>query len=67
MRERMRAGVALIAVGVVIALLSALFDVLFRDASAGGFGWKQIAGLVVGAAAAVVGAVLVARSREARL
>ena len=62
--SRRRWGIALIAVGVVVALVSALADALFREATVGGFGWKQIAGVVVGIAPLAAGVALVARDRR---
>ena len=63
---RRRSGVALIAVGIAVALVSALADVLFGDATEGGFGWKQVTGVVVGVAAVILGAVVTARDRRAK-
>jgi hypothetical protein len=61
---RRRGGIALIALGVVLAIVSALANVLFGEAAAGGFGWKQITGVVVGVAALVAGVALMARDRR---
>jgi hypothetical protein len=62
--SRTRWGIALIVAGVVLALVSVSADALFRDAAAGGFGWKQIAGVIVGVAAASAGVTIMARDRR---
>ena len=54
----------MIALGVVLAIVSALADVLFGEATVGGFGWKQITGVVVAVAALVAGVALMARDRR---
>jgi len=51
------------AVGVVLLVLSALADPIGLGGG-GGFGWKQSTGLIVGAAVAVVGLVLMLRRGE---
>ena len=61
-RGRWRVGLLLVALGLGLTLVSALANAL--DIGAGGFGWKQIVGVIVGAAAAVVGAALVLASRR---
>ena len=43
-------GLALIAIGVVLALLSGLSDVIGVGGDQADFGWAQIAGLAVGTA-----------------
>jgi len=50
-------GIALLAVGVVVLIVSLAADVV-GIGEAGAFGYKQIIGAVVGVAAAVVGFVL---------
>jgi uncharacterized membrane protein len=50
-----------VVLGLALAVISALADTL--DFSVGGFGWKQIVGVIVGAALALVGAWLVLSSR----
>lgn len=54
-------------VGVVVALVSGLADVIgisFEDASDEEFGWIQIAGLAVGVVIAVVGVALALSVRD---
>lgn len=50
----------LIGVGAIVALASALADPL-GIGQEGGFGWKQILGVVVGAAGVGAGSFLIAR------
>ena len=64
--RRRRLGVALIVFGAAVALVSLVADLAFREATAGGFGWKQVTAVAVGAAAVVFGAVLTARARRRR-
>ena len=52
--KRRVAGLLLIVLGIALALVSALANTL--DIGTGGFGWKQIVGVVVGAALALTGA-----------
>jgi hypothetical protein len=56
--KRQVAGLLLVVLGIVLALVSGLASTL--GIGAGGFGWKQIVGVVVGAALALMGAGLVA-------
>ena len=58
--ERRAIGIALAALGLVLIILSAFAD-SFRFGT-GGFGWKQITGLVVGAVALAAGGALAARA-----
>ena len=59
MQNRRRLGVALLLLGGVILIVSAGADVMGLGKAATAFGLKQIAGSVVGAAVAVVGAFLI--------
>jgi hypothetical protein len=52
--KRQLAGVVLVVLGIALALVSGLANTL--GIGAGGFGWKQIVGVVVGAALALTGA-----------
>jgi peptidoglycan/LPS O-acetylase OafA/YrhL len=61
--DRKRLGWALVALGAVLAALSALADALGYGDD-GGFGWKQTTGVVVGAAVIVVGVALVYARRR---
>lgn len=62
--ERKRVGAALLVLGAALLVLSALADPI-GIGEGGGIGWKQITGMVVGAAAIVIGAlVLRAKSGE---
>jgi hypothetical protein len=54
--ERHRYGAILLALGAVVLVISALADPI-GIGEGGGLGWKQIVGIVVGAAAIVIGAV----------
>jgi hypothetical protein len=60
--ERSRYGAILLALGALLLVLSALADPI-GIGEGGGIGWKQILGMVVGAAAIVIGA-LVMRARR---
>ncbi len=53
-------GLLVAAAGIALALISALANQL--DIGKHGFGWKQIAGVIVGAGVALAGARLVART-----
>jgi hypothetical protein len=55
--ERSRFGAILLALGALLLVLSALADPI-GIGEGGGIGWKQILGMVVGAAAIVIGALL---------
>ena len=59
--ERKRFGAVLLALGAVLLVLSAFADPI-GIGEGGGIGWKQIVGIVVGAAAIVV-AVIWMRAR----
>jgi hypothetical protein len=59
--KRQVAGLLLVVLGIALALVSGLASTL--DIGMGGFGWKQIVGVVVGAALALMGAGLVASGR----
>ena len=63
--DRKRLGWALVALGVVFACVSALADPL-GIGEGGGVGWKQITGVVVGAAVLLVGLALAYTGRGAR-
>ena len=54
--ERRRFGAILLALGAALLALSALADPI-GIGEGGGIGWKQIVGMVVGAAAIVIGAI----------
>ena len=58
-----RIGVVIVAVGVVIALVSALADPIGIGAEDSGFGWKQVVGAIVGALVAIAGIAINMRSR----
>ena len=58
--HRRTAGLVLIGAGIVLGLLSALANPLGIGAE--GFGWKQIVGVIVGAAALLVGALVARRN-----
>jgi predicted MFS family arabinose efflux permease len=63
-------GVALAVLGLALAVVSGLADLIGVGANEDEFGWKQIVGLIVGFAAIDVGAVLAwlgIRQRRARL
>lgn len=62
--DRKLFALALIAVGVAIVLVSALTDVIGIGGEGSAFGWKQVAGVVVGVALVVAGVVLRLRSPE---
>ena len=53
-------GFALLAVGVVVALVSGLAEV--AGVGGGTFGWKQVVGVVVGVVIALAGLYVVSRS-----
>jgi hypothetical protein len=55
MMDRRLLGWALVAVGAVLVLVSALADPLEIGAEGSDVGWKQIVGVIVGAAVAAVG------------
>jgi hypothetical protein len=57
---RQAAGLLLVVLGIALALVSALANTL--DIGMGGFGWKQIVGVVLGAALAFFGVGLVLAS-----
>lgn len=57
---RRQIGIAALAVGIVVALVSVLADPLGYGVSTG-FGWKQVVGLIVGLALIVWGAIEVRR------
>jgi hypothetical protein len=52
--KRQVAGLLLVVLGIALALVSGLASTL--GIGVGGFGWKQIVGVVVGAALALTGA-----------
>jgi predicted MFS family arabinose efflux permease len=56
--DRKRLGWAIVAIGAVLAAVSALADPLGLG-EGGGVGWKQITGIVVGAAVVLGGVALV--------
>ena len=60
--DRKRLGWAIAALGAVLVAVSALADPLGLG-EGGGVGWKQITGIVVGAAVVLVGVVLVYAQR----
>ncbi|HSI97057.1 MAG TPA: hypothetical protein VK926_01740 [Gaiellaceae bacterium] len=62
--DRKRMGYVLAAIGALLVVVSAAADPL-GIGEGGGFGWKQVVGVVVGAALVAVGAwLLYARSAE---
>ncbi len=66
--DRRVLGLVLAAVGLVVAIVSGLADVIgisFEDAADGAFGWIQIVGLVVGVALVVAGLVVALMTRDA--
>jgi hypothetical protein len=58
MVNRTLVGLVVAVLGVALAVISALADQI-GDIGMGGFGWKQITGVIVGAGVALVGAGLV--------
>jgi hypothetical protein len=65
MEGRKLLAVALVVVGVLLALVSGLGDTIGIGAEEGTFGWKQVAGLVVGVALVAAGVgTLIATRRE---
>ena len=54
--DKKKLGVLVAAAGVALAVISALADPIGLGAAEKGFGWKQIAGVVVGVAIAAFGA-----------
>ena len=63
--SRTRVGGLLVAVGTVVLVLSAVADWIGVGGDDNGFGWKQTAGVIVGALVIVAGALLVFRRRGA--
>ncbi len=61
MERKKTIGIALIAGGIILLILSLLADVLGVGGNLAVFGWKQILGAVVGVVVAVAGAVLLRR------
>jgi hypothetical protein len=61
---RKAGGLLLIVLGIALGLVSALANTL--DIGMGGFGWKQIVGVVLGVALALFGAGLVLARRAPR-
>jgi len=61
--HRRIAGIVLIGAGLVLGLLSALANPL--GIGVYGFGWKQIVGVIVGAAALLAGAWVAGRNSRA--
>jgi hypothetical protein len=57
MKNKKLTGILMIVIGVILLALSLLADVIGLG-GASGFGWKQILGSVVGAAAVVAGLIL---------
>ena len=57
---RQAGGLLLVVLGIALGLVSALANTL--DIGMGGFGWKQIVGVVVGVAVAIFGVGLVLAS-----
>jgi hypothetical protein len=60
MANRTLVGLLVAALGVALAVISALADRM--EIGTGGFGWKQITGIIVGAALAILGAAVAAPS-----
>jgi len=52
------AGIVLLIIGILVLLVSASADILGLGASPGEFGYRQMAGVVVGGIGTVVGLVL---------
>ena len=63
--NRTRVGGLLVGVGTVVLVLSAVADWIGLGAEGDAFGWKQAAGVIVGALVIVAGAFLVFRRRGA--
>ena len=57
MKNKKIIGILMIVIGIALLIISLLADT-FGLGGAAGFGWKQILGSVVGAAAVVAGLVL---------
>ena len=55
--DRKRVGGIVVAVGVVLLVISALAEPIGLG-DGGGFGWKQVTGVIIGAAVAVFGLAL---------
>jgi|RhiMethySRZTD1v2_1073278.scaffolds.fasta_scaffold4141883_1 uncharacterized membrane protein len=56
--DRRLAGGIVVAVGAVLLLVSALAEPIGLGDETGGFGWKQITGVIIGAVIMVVGLAL---------
>ena len=61
--DQTRLGWALVVIGVVLALVSALLEPLGLGED-NGFGWKQATGVVIGVVVALVGAAIAWRRRR---
>jgi hypothetical protein len=65
--DRRLAGGIVVAVGAVLLLVSALAEPIGLGDPTGGFGWKQITGVIIGAVVMVVGlALMYGRRGEAQ-
>ena len=51
-------GIVLLVVGIVLALVAALADVIGLGADVGTFGWRQLAGTIVGGLIVLIGLVV---------
>jgi hypothetical protein len=58
-----RFGWLLVVFGLIVLAVSALADPMGIGAEGGGFGWKQITGVVVGGLAAAAGLIVIWRER----
>ncbi len=59
-------GIALIALGVIVALISVFADVLGLGAQPGIIGWKQLLGAAAGVVSIIVGTLMMIRARTSR-
>ena len=57
-------GIVVAAVGIAVALVFALAEMVGLGTDVGTFGWKQLTGTIVGAVIFVVGLVLAIRAKE---
>jgi hypothetical protein len=61
MGDKKTIGIALLAVGVIVLIVSLAADAVGVGSAAGAFGYKQIIGAVVGVIVAVIGFILYSR------
>lgn len=60
---RTRLGALLVVLGAVVLVLSLFADPIGIGSGGSGFGWKQTAGVVVGAIVALLGLIVFVRAR----